>query len=208
MEDATIVKAARVALYALNRPKFLVPYLRSQFSAPVKWALPAYSFAAIDFLLEFIQPHHCVFEFGSGGATLFLAQKAQNVVAVEPDTEKYQELVGIINQEGITKVDLRYVALESEMQSVQFSRSAFLDALGGGYDIVVIGSLPSGFGEYERAECFRRAEDSMQDGGAIIVENSWNSDRLRQIHNARNYTTFKGLGPFRWSTAATGSCPR
>src|SRR5438874_12120928 len=59
---------------------------------PLDLEIPWFSYAAIDFLDGFVEPHMTIFEYGSGGSTLFFAQRARSVYSVE-DNSKWFELV-------------------------------------------------------------------------------------------------------------------
>lgn len=48
---------------------------------PVPWI----TYPALHWLTSVLRPHHIVFEFGSGGSTVFLAQRVSRVVSVEHD---------------------------------------------------------------------------------------------------------------------------
>src|SRR4030095_1446538 len=74
-----------------NVPRYIAHNLISR-KPPVELELPWFSYGAIEFLENYLQNETRVFEFGSGGSTLFFAQRAQSVVAVE-DNAHWCELV-------------------------------------------------------------------------------------------------------------------
>ena len=47
--------------------------------------MPWWSFSAIDFMSKQCRADQDVFEFGSGGSTLFFAKRCKTVTAVEDD---------------------------------------------------------------------------------------------------------------------------
>ena len=55
---------------------------------PIPWL----SYTAIDFLSERLQKHFVVFEYGSGGSTLWLAQRVKKLISIEHDQQWYEEL--------------------------------------------------------------------------------------------------------------------
>src|SRR5262245_52047535 len=59
---------------------------------PLDLEIPWFSYAAIDFLDDFVKPHMSVCEYGSGGSTLFFARRARSVWSIE-DNPKWFELV-------------------------------------------------------------------------------------------------------------------
>src|SRR5215831_9074930 len=59
---------------------------------PLDLEIPWFSYAAIDFLDDFLKPHMSVCEYGSGGSTLFFAQRTKSVWSIE-DNPKWFDLV-------------------------------------------------------------------------------------------------------------------
>ena len=59
---------------------------------PLDLEIPWFSYAAIDFLNDFLRPEMTVAEYGSGGSTIFFAQRAKSVFSIE-DNGKWYELV-------------------------------------------------------------------------------------------------------------------
>ncbi|MEA2488493.1 MAG: hypothetical protein QOH21_285, partial [Acidobacteriota bacterium] len=56
-------------------------------ASPIADELPWMTFGAIDFLDGYLQPGMRVFEYGSGGSTLFYLRHGASVVSVEHDAE-------------------------------------------------------------------------------------------------------------------------
>src|SRR5438270_13938588 len=59
---------------------------------PLDLELPWFSYAAIDFLETFLEPHMSVCEYGSGGSTVFFARRVESVVSIE-DNRQWHGLV-------------------------------------------------------------------------------------------------------------------
>ena len=68
----------------LNVPRYLscLPLWKR---SPLNLAMPWWSFSAIDFMSKQCRADQDVFEFGSGGSTLFFAKRCKTVTAVEDD---------------------------------------------------------------------------------------------------------------------------
>ena len=62
-------------------------YLAVAHRQPIDIALPWFAYAAIDFLAHYIDPRMTVFEYGTGGSTLFFATRCKAVVSVEDDEQ-------------------------------------------------------------------------------------------------------------------------
>ena len=67
-----------------NVPRYVGQNLVRRRSA-MEMELPWFLYGAIDFLQEFLQREMEVFEFGSGGSTLFFARRCARVESVEED---------------------------------------------------------------------------------------------------------------------------
>src|SRR5215203_492131 len=59
---------------------------------PLDLQIPWFSYAAIDFLEKYIKREMTVCEYGSGGSTLFFAERAKSVYSIE-DNAKWFDLV-------------------------------------------------------------------------------------------------------------------
>src|SRR5262245_18982304 len=54
--------------------------------------LPWFSYAAIDFLEDYLEPNMSVCEYGSGGSTLFFAKRTRSVFSIENDPRWFELL--------------------------------------------------------------------------------------------------------------------
>ncbi len=80
---------------------------------PVGDQTPWMNFAAIDFLRKIVHKEMRVFEFGSGGSTMFWQSRVQEVISVEHDLSWYNNMKKILDQ-GLTK-NVRYILAEPEV---------------------------------------------------------------------------------------------
>lgn len=118
--------------------------------APIPW----YTYPAIEFLEPRLPPGMRVFEYGSGWSTLWWAQRAAEVFAVEHDAQWAAMVQPGLSANG-------HVALRTDPG--QYVRE--IDACGGEFDIVVVD------GEH-RNECARAAAARVKPAGAIVFDNS------------------------------------
>ncbi len=58
------------------------------------------TFAAIDYLQDWLKPEHRVFEYGGGGSTLFFCQRAAFVATVENNKDWFQTLTAKLREKG------------------------------------------------------------------------------------------------------------
>lgn len=73
---------------------------------PLQAREPWISYPAIAWLRRKIRPGDTVFEWGSGGSTLFFADRARAVVSVEHDPEWHRLVENALEAEALTNVDL------------------------------------------------------------------------------------------------------
>src|SRR5882724_10582455 len=73
---------------------------------PLDLEIPWFSYAAIDFLDGFVQPDMKVFEYGSGGSTLFFARRAKSVVSVEDNAKWFEWVSRRLEQQRLANVSL------------------------------------------------------------------------------------------------------
>jgi predicted O-methyltransferase YrrM len=147
---------------------------------PLQDELPWITFRAIDWLNDFLRPSMCVFEFGAGGSTLFLAKRASQIWSVEHDESFYEivqkRLDGLSQQScelmlrkpvpcldrsvEFASYQDRYkgMCFESYVKSIDRRPDRSLDL------VLVDGRA--------RLACVRRAVPKVKPGGVIMLDNS------------------------------------
>ena len=168
---------------------------------PLDLEIPWFSYAAIDFLKSFVQRHMSVFEYGSGGSTIFFARRADRVVSVEDNPKWFEWVSRRVQQQGLTNVTLELREFNFK-EPVGFEKSAYLHAIPNEtFDIIVV----DGSEEWTQVRplCFEMAEDRVKDGGIIVVDDSWRYPVLRKKHRAKRFQIFKSVGPCRPGVTST-----
>src|SRR5688572_24230390 len=74
--------------------------------------MPWLAFGAIDFLKKIVRSDMFVFEYGSGGSTLFWSTHAKKVVSVEHEPSWYEKMSDEFSKRNIQNVD--YILAEAE----------------------------------------------------------------------------------------------
>src|SRR5207253_3435163 len=87
-----------------NVPRYLTHNLINR-RDPVELELPWFSYAAIDFLQSYLRSEMQVFEFGSGGSTLFFAQQCKSVTSVEDNAHWCEIVAARLARRGIENVN-------------------------------------------------------------------------------------------------------
>ena len=150
-------------------------------------AIPWFSFGAIDFIEHHIKPEMNVFEYGSGGSTLFWSDRVKKIVSVEHEGEWYRKMSEDFKIAGINNVEYHYSPaekdenyhLKSSSDSAGFISSdpmyghlkfetyvnqinKFPDQY---FDIVVVDGRA-------RPSCIAHSVNKIKKGGFLIVDNS------------------------------------
>jgi len=194
----------RVGWYLLLRPQDIASYLRFGMQSrhtPLDLGMPWWSFGAAREVGRFLRPDMSVFEFGSGGSSIFLASRAARVTCVE-DEEKWSELVRSEAQHR-RLANLEVIHRPFDFHNpLGFSSSAYLASLDAGpYDVIIVDGKEEA--EQVRDLCFWKAEDSIKPGGLIVVDDSWRYPQVKAKNKARKWKDFKGTGYCRLGVTST-----
>lgn len=197
-------KIARVITNLARNPQYIPRCLNHNLRngrTPLDLEIPWFSYAAIDFLEEFLEPSMTVCEYGSGGSTVFFAKRTKSVVSIENDP-KWLELVN----SRLQKHELRNASILLHpfdfKNAAGFEHSSYLHALPAEqFDVIVV----DGMEEWTKVRpiCFEKAEAHIRPGGIIVVDDSWRYPALRQRNHARECRTFESVGPYRPGVTTT-----
>lgn len=204
MQGTTLAKLARLAAHLARRPRDIPRYLSQgplQKDGPLDLGLPWVSFAAIDFLAAFVQPSMRVFEYGSGGSTVFFARRATEVVSTEDHPGWRDRVQARLDADGLRNVTLQYRPFDF-VRAEGFAGSGYLHSIPEGrFDVIMVDGT-----EYDvpvRPDCFFHAEDFVAPGGVIVVDDAWRYPHLRDGARARSFTEFRSAGPCRPGVTTT-----
>jgi hypothetical protein len=177
---------------------------------PFDSELPWISFAAIDRLRSVLRPDMTVFEYGSGGSTLFWARRVAHVHSIEHDPEWFSRVRDAVAVRGLTNVSLElrepsrpekaidndpadpdgYASDDERYRGSSFERYArSIEACpDGSLDVVMIDGRA-------RPSCFKHGHPKVRPGGYLILDNSERSyyhQILDDLHDAgwRRYDFF------------------
>lgn len=204
MHGNTLTRGARLAAHLLFHPGEIPRYLQTSVQkhrSPLDLQLPWYSYAAIDFLQEHLKPDMNVFEYGSGGSTVFFARRTARVFCVEDNAEWKEKVDSVLHEHGLENVQIIHHPFDV-WDAEAFSHSAYLAAASsGGYDVIAVDGSEAGVPL--RPLCFKLAEHHIRPGGIIIVDDSWRYPELRVQHRARKHRIFQGTGPCRPGVTTT-----
>lgn len=158
----------------------------------------------IAFLRDRLGKGSLVFEYGSGGSTLFLARLGARVVSVEHD-KKWSDIVRQrLESEGFDQVDYRSIPPEKSdvpgynspvrgFEGMSFQKYVHtIDAFPDGhFDIVIVDGRA-------RNDCVRVALPKVRKGGYLLLDNSERDRYLPAVDHMSPYPrrVFRGLNPY------------
>ena len=121
---------------------------------------------SVALLDDIIKPHFRVFEFGSGGSTVWLAHRAARIVAVEHDAEWAAETERALREAGKwSKVELVLVDHEDRISEGIANRGEF--------DLILVDCL-----DRQRNKAVRAAMPHLAPGGVLVLDD-WQWSMLR-----------------------------
>jgi SAM-dependent methyltransferase len=204
MELTNPQRVAKLTADLLRHPQRVPRYLAHNVVArrtPLDLALPWFSYAAIEFLEGYLEREMRVFEFGSGGSTLFFAARCARVTGVEDDANWRQLVLARAEERGLKNVALRHAPFDFNRQS-GFETSEYLNEVREAKaDVIVVDGNDPTF--TFRPICFRTAEAEIAPGGIVIVDDSWRYTQLREDNRAREVRVFESAGPARFGVTST-----
>jgi len=197
-------KIGRVIGNLILHPQYISRCVSHNFvngKTPLDLELPWFSYAAIDFLETFLEPHMTVCEYGSGGSTVFFARRVKSVVSIEDNREWHELVCRRLQEKGLENATLSLHPFDFK-NPVGFEHSAYLHAVPDErFDVIVV----DGSEEWTKVRpiCFEKAEGRIKNGGIIVVDDSWRYPGLRENHHAKRHKVFKSVGPCRPGVTST-----
>lgn len=182
----------------------------SAFSEGVPWI----TFEARDFLVEnLLKPEWSVFEYGSGGSTVFLSKKVRQVISIEHDVDWFGRVAQALRQGRATNCELSlippeigdagggedpanpadYCSSREEYREYRFLKyAASIDSMPDqSFDLVIIDGRA-------RPSCIQHAYRKVKVGGWLLLDNSERQhyQRAKGILSGWEPNAFFGPGPY------------
>jgi hypothetical protein len=163
-----------------------------------------------DFLYDKVSPK--VFEWGSGASTIWLANRADQVVSIEHDQEWAVKMHALLVARGIDNTKIIHVPAPQTASPVVRSNKAgyelldfanYVDAIDGfeQFDLIVIDGRA-------RLDCLKKAKLHLKEGGMILLDNS-NRKRYQVLDDQFEVLILEGLTPASlWKTQSKLFKPR
>lgn len=203
-----VQRTRKLLFHLLRRPGNVPSYFRHSLTSrtPLDLALPWWSLDAIRAADRHLSPEHEVFEWGSGGSTLYLARRAQKVTTVEQHPEWLEKVRTALKRTSLENVSLLFRDLDVSAREA-FESCPYAQALDAAQDVVVVDGEDA-FGPDSRwsarETCFRLAEKWVKKpGGLIIVDDSWRYPATRRETQAKRLVVHESTGPCRKGVTST-----
>lgn len=197
-------RVPRVFWHLIKSPRDVYSYCRFGIpnkNTPLSLGFPWWSFGATRCVEAALRSDMEVFEFGSGGSSVFLALRTAKLTCVEDD-EKWADLVEIeARRRNIRNLEILHRQYNFHNPG-DFRQSDYLSAVGSSsYDLIVVdGKEESG---QVRDICFWRAEKHIRPGGMIVLDDSWRYPQVKANNMAQRWRDFKGTGYCRLGVTST-----
>jgi predicted O-methyltransferase YrrM len=174
-------------------------------------AKPWIPFAAAHWLRHYLQPSMKVFEYGSGGSTIFFAERVAEVTSVEHDKQWHKQVSQALAQRDVTNCSYRLheptpladafsAADQSEVRQfiIDDYYRATLHEYVQAIDVQPDGSLDLVFIDGRvRTQCIEHAIPKIRRGGYLMLDNSNNPDVAEIVRRLHPYShrTFRSIAP-------------
>jgi hypothetical protein len=146
-------------------------------------AWPWITFPAMRWLTSYLRPSMSVFEWGSGGSTLFFARRVARVVSIEYDVGWCEAVATRLRAHGLRNAELRHLPPEPgddgalyrssapEFSGMSFRRyvHSVLDYPDRTFDVVLVDGRA-------RLGCLVTALPKLKEDGVLVLDNSERSD--------------------------------
>ena len=193
----------RLVKSLVTQPRYVIRYCMNNIfvrKGPVEMQQPWWSYGAIDAIEKLTHDSTRIFEWGSGGSTLFLGQRAKSVYAVESDRVWYDHVKSMSAQCCPDNVRIDYVTFDTRNPK-EFQDCDYLHALDDAYDVIVIDGIE--VTGHERILCFMHAEKYTVAGTIVVLDDFWRYETLLENNRAKEVKVFEGPGPGRIGVTST-----
>lgn len=209
MDTSYVQKVAALAGALLTAPREFpryvahLPLWRRQ---PLDLGLPWFSYGAIRYLEAHLRREHDVFEYGSGGSSVFFARRARRVLSVEQDAGWHAVVRARAAQLQLANLECELHPLANDSLEA-FRASRFSQRIQSStWDVVVVdcycGYAAAPYGLI-RPAAFADALASVRPGGIVVLDDSWMYPELLQPPAGWEVTDFRGTGPCRYGVTST-----
>jgi len=184
----------------LELKKWYYYYKRKDIKTPLDYKIPWMTFGAIEYLSDYLQQNMEVFEYGSGGSTLFFSNKVKKIVSIEHDRNWYDYEINVLSK--LKNLELNLVLPEDTGRLKNYRKNynnKFFDNYVNiidnyeEFDVIIVDGR-------QRNDCFKKAIKHIKKNGIIIFDNfdrEYYQKSLKYINkNDFDIMNFHGFVPF------------
>jgi hypothetical protein len=172
-------------------------------SSTLELELPWITFEALGFLNNLNLKDIQIFEYGSGGSSLYFSNRGAHVISIEHNKDWFLSLKSILSKiENKLVIDLRLIEPEKESQPTVFSENdknyagysfkkysdSILQYPEGLFDLIVIDGRARPF-------CLYNSISKVKDGGYILFDNSNRVSYHYELEKISDWLVSKSYGP-------------
>jgi hypothetical protein len=156
--------------------------------------------SAIEHLLGILKPEMKVFEYGSGGSTIFFASRVACVISIEHDRLWHSAVLDKLQDLENKSWDLRLVPVGKKRDKKELK--AYAHAIDGiqdeSLDVLVVDGLT-------RVLCMKLGFQKIKEGGYLVLDNSNRPQykEAKDLIKEWDRRTFFGYGPQRCNLIET-----
>ena len=200
-------RVQKVFLSLIKHPSFVIPYFKYSLTkkTPLEIGLPWWSYKSIKKVESLLNSNLTVFEWGSGGSTVFLCHRVKSIVSVENDynwTIKVNSALSSINAKNA-----KVIQKEINLQSAEcFLKCPYAKEISNKFDLIVIDGEDHFNSESHwsaRENCFDLSQQSINKEGIIIVDDAWRYPSILNKSKAKKILKFESIGPCRLGVTRT-----
>jgi len=221
-----IVKEELIRLiYSLLRDPSSIKYIRVYIPSllPRHTSLtdkvPWITFKARLWLESYLKPYMSVFEYGSGGSTIFISKRINKLISVEHDKDFHSKVSEVLFKEGVFNCE--YILCEPKKRMLreklphccqnyttsvsQFARMSFKNYVqsiekypDGSFDLVIVDGRA-------RVSCVYHALSKIRPGGYLMLDDSNRQryDKAKRLLAGYKRKDFFGISPYSTSLSQT-----
>lgn len=181
--------------------------------------IPYFTFQANEWLKKYLKKDMLVFEWGSGGSTIYIAKRVRQITSIEYSDEWYSKMKWYLRLKSISNCELKFIPPEynqdigniSDLSQCRSNNPAYQNATFKKY-CEYIKQFPKNYFDLiivdgrARPSCLAIAKDYVKIGGYILLD-----DAERETYNdgcellkGFERTDFPGPGPYaeyEWKTS-------
>lgn len=180
--------------------------------SPLSDELPWITFKARAWLESYLKPNMSVFEYGSGGSTIFLSRKVNELISVEHDKVWYCQVSSVLSKRGILNCTLLLRKPEKKIsgETTVYNCKSYTSTSGKyvgmsfenyvrsieeypdrGFDLVIVDGRA-------RLSCVFHALGKIRPGGYLMLDDSDRQEYEEAISLLADYkrTDFFGIDPY------------